>query len=313
MKPLLATTLVLGFVTVSSAQLVALRQDLPTAELRSVDPITGTSWPLITIGIGSFDFSSGSFMTDTATARAYLLSSDNRLWTFDLLTGAYRALTLTLPPEVTPILFDPGTAGLVGLAYNHASGLNEFRSINPVTGATTLLNTFPFVGAFVSNPSTDRGYLAGMFDQKLYTFDLHTGVTLSTNSLTTQIWSLYRGTSGLVGLNGKDFYSVDPSTGVATFITTLDYGSGLPYLFTTDPDAGLAYATSTDDRLYTFDLSTGAALGSPQQLAVHLDALQPMGLVPEPSVASLLCGAAFCWLVRRRRAKAVSLLRNPPR
>ncbi len=114
-------------------------------EFLSLDPATG-----VTTVLNTFDFSTGFWLGDlvpiAGLGTAYAFSEDNKLYTFDYASGAIlSAVPLDIAQNMAT--FMQGVGGkLVGINYNSISGDAEFRSIDPVTGATVLLNTVTLSG-----------------------------------------------------------------------------------------------------------------------------------------------------------------------
>ena len=113
--------------------------------------------------------------------------SGSQLYHLSLSTGA----VLNTPTLDTSIVaFGRTASGLAGIDFNSGSGQWEYRSINSISGVTTLLNTFTLPngftsGSFVTDPSTDSAYLIS--GSELYDLNLNTGAVLGTASLDAQI------------------------------------------------------------------------------------------------------------------------------
>lgn len=304
MKFLLSAALLLSTTSISMANLIGLAYNSSTAqnEIRSVDPQSGS-----TTLLNSFTFSSGSsraatFISDPLFGRAYVVSGDDKLYSFSLSSGALLAM-----PQIDTSFTAIDRAGngqLVGINFSGSQA--QFRSINPATGTTTLLNTFTFangfsLGTFVADPSVGTAY--ALSGNQLYEFSLTSGAILATPTLTASVLGIGVGVNGgLIGLsqngNPRNFLSIDPTTGTATVLAT----SNLPFLslggLKTDPSANEAYAL-TGSTLYDYNLSTGAVLST----ATLDTSLQGIAIVPEPSsLAFLLSGVLLvsCFLGRSR-------------
>ena len=186
MKYFLLFCTLVATVTVAHCQLLGIAYNSATArnEFRSIDPVTG-----VTTLLNSFTFSSGGFLSatftcDPATGKAYTISGGS-LYSFSLSSGAVLSVAAL---NASMQVLGPGLAGnLVGIAYNSATARNEFRSIDPVTGVTTLLNSFTFSsGGFLSatftcDPATGKAYTIS--GGSLYSFSLSSGAVLSVAAL----------------------------------------------------------------------------------------------------------------------------------
>ncbi|HUB68422.1 MAG TPA: hypothetical protein VL981_13130, partial [Candidatus Methylacidiphilales bacterium] len=158
-----------------------------------------------------------------------------------------------------------------------ANGYGTY-SVNPSTGAATLLSNFAnppgglYASSLISDPSLGVAYeTAG--NNSEYTFSLSTGAVLSTAPLALP----FTGSTGLVtnaggGLlfavgessSGWGDYSVNPSTGAATLLNTFVNPPGGFYVASliSNPLLGVAYELSGNNTEYTFSLSTGAILST---------------------------------------------------
>lgn len=173
----------------------------------------------------------------------------------------------------------PPSLSLVGIKYNNSSQHNELFGIDAVTASTTLLNTFDFdsgawyPSSLMSDIAAGNAYAVSSA-KTLYTFNLATGAVQQ--SVAIDLGEISLGVSGkLIGLkdvsNGTwEFRSVDPTTGTTTMLSTFSLPSGyVSDSFVTDPStgpagtAGTAYLVSGDHKLYTFNVTTGALLGTP--------------------------------------------------
>ena len=259
-------------------------------EARMIDPVTGSSSLL-----KSFVFSSGwnpeSLVVDVSANRFYAASGDNKLYTFDLSTGAILA-TPELDTHFQQIEIGKN-GGLLGVSYNDTTEKNEARRIDPVAGSSSLLKSFVFSsgtwlpGSLVVDVSANRFYAASG-DDKLYTFDLSTGEILATPKLDTHYFrSIKLGKSGdLVGIainstTGKaEARRIDPAVGSSSVLNSFNFIiKGFFATLVVDVSANRFYAASGDDKLYTFDLSTGAILATPE-LDTHFHNIK---LGPTPS------------------------------
>jgi hypothetical protein len=167
------------------SQLVGIDYNQSTShnEFRSINATAGT-----TAVLNSFDFSSGSwnpgtFLSDPSAGTAYAVSGDNNIYTFSISSGAILSAR-ALDASVSALGI--GLNGeLVGLSTSGSP--RQFLSINPVNGATTVLNTsnLPSVTDFDTNPAAGTAY--ALSDKTLYTFDLSSGAVLTTVTLDASI------------------------------------------------------------------------------------------------------------------------------
>lgn len=148
--------------------------------LASVNTVTGEAVILATT-----QFSSGgwvSFLTDSAANRAYIVSGDNTVYTYNLTTGELLFMVAADPTYSLQAL-QLGRGGLlVGVARNYVTSQNAVVTVAPATGAMIVLSTLNFSGdtwipsTLVSEPNSNSLY-AVSGDGALYTFDSTTGVT----------------------------------------------------------------------------------------------------------------------------------------
>jgi hypothetical protein len=167
---------------------------------------------------------------------------------------------------------------LVGIGAD--AGHNQFLSIDAESGAATVLNTFDFSSGgwrsttFTVDPAAGMAY-ALSDDALLYRFDLVTGAIIGVPTATADLQAVAPGNTGLVAIcynasiSQNQFLAVDPVSGTVSTLNSFNFSSGAwrPESLTVDSAAGIAYAVSSDDHLYRFDIATGAILGSPSPTA----------------------------------------------
>ncbi len=290
MKPLLAAVILLSAGVVAQAQLVGVDFDSGSGnwEYRSINAATGATTLLNNFSL-SFGLPDGGFVTDPSGNSSYVISGAGTVTHFNLGTGAVLG-TATLDSSI--FFYGPNTSGLVGVYLN--SGTCQYRSINPVSGVTTLLNTFPLANgindsSFVTDRSGGSAYL--MSGSQLYHLSLSSGAVLNTPTLDTSIVAYGLTGSGLAGINFNsgtgnwEYRTINPVSGVTTllnaFTLPVGYSTGS---FITDPSTDSAYLMSGNE-LFDFDLSTGAVVGT-STLDTSISAIG-IGEVPEPSTAFL--------------------------
>ena len=169
-------------------------------EFDSVDPVTGTTMMLSTFTLSS-GYYSDSFVTDLVSGTAgsqgtaYFLESPNILHRFNVTNGASLGMT-TLSGNIVGLA--PGPNGtLATVQYN--GGQWGVYSTDPVTGNSTLLNTFNpssgvAAGLCKSDLAANRLYqVAGT---TLYTFNLSTGSLVSSSNLAMTLQSITPGLTG---------------------------------------------------------------------------------------------------------------------
>jgi hypothetical protein len=298
--------------TLSLAQLIGISFNSSAAqnELRSIDPWTGSSSLLNAFSFGTNGWRADTLVSDPSSGIICAISADNRLFRFDSVTGAF----LGAPNTGSMIAaMDQGYAGLVGISYNASTSQNEFRTVDPASGTTTLLQSFTFgsggwrPSTFVSDPTAGVAYAVSS-DNRLYTFSLATGALLANPAMDSVVQALDLASSGLVGISynastgQQELRSIDGATGNSTLISAFTFSSGgWNAVFATD--TGVAFAVSSDNTIYAFDLASGNLLATP-----NLGILVQGIAVPEPRPVWLLLGTCLAWpiLFFRRRYRSKS-------
>jgi hypothetical protein len=180
--------------------------DAGGGRLIAVDPTTGTGTLVGSMGLGSIP----ALATDPVTGTMYAGSGDGNanLYTVNTATGqativggsglGFAAIgSLDFRPD--GVLF--AAVNIVGAG---GTGSDHLAVIDTVTGAATVIGPFGTCG---SDSCTIEGMEGIAFDSN--------GTLLGTVST--------RGSSGTPGL-----YSIDPSTGAATFVAPIEDGTGTP-------------------------------------------------------------------------------------
>ena len=289
MKALLSTIILLSAGLIARAQLVGLDFNSGSGnwEYRTVNAATGATTSLNTFPLSS-GLTDGAFVTDPSGGSAYIISGSG-LYHLNLGTGSVLG-TSSLDTSITSYGLSSG--GLAGVAFNSGTGNWEYRSINSVSGATTLLNTFTLGGglndsSFVTDPSGGSAYLISGI--QFYHLSLSTGTVLNTASLDTSIVAYGRTASGLAGIDFNsgtgnwEYRTINSATGVTTLLNTFTLPNGFTSgSFVTDPSADSAYLISGSE-LYDLNLGTGAVVGT-ASLDAPIDAIA-LDVVPEPSTA----------------------------
>ena len=291
MKILLSTVILLSAGLIARAQLVGLDFNSGSGnwEYRTVNAATGATTSLNTFPL-SAGLTDGAFVTDSSGGSAYIISGSG-LYHLSLGTGSVLG-TSSLDTSIT--LYGLSSSGLAGVAFNSGTGNWEYRSINSVSGVTTLLNTFTLANglndsSFVTDPSGGSAYLIS--GTQFYHLSLSTGAVLGTASLDTGIVAYGRTASGLAGIDFNsgtgnwEYRTINAASGATTLLNTFalpnGYGSGS---FVTDPSTDSAYLLSGSE-LYDLNLNTGAVV-STASLDTPLDTIG-LDVVPEPSTALL--------------------------
>jgi hypothetical protein len=251
------------------------------------------------------------------------------LYTIDLLTGAGTYIGDTGFSHVTGLDFDPTT----GVLYGHVNdggegGFGQLITINPFTGAGTLVGDTLIQSPDMSFNAAGQLYAWGerdaqsSFNDKLLTIDKTTGAaTLVGGTLETSHTGLAFDTAGTLYLKpGGSLYTLDPSTGAETFVTSLDLSLDNALAFDPDdnqaysilrgggagPEGGPALSGVNDTLLEQVDVGTGTvtSIGFIGAGGISALAFQPSLSVPEAStlvpvgLASVL-GIVHVW--RRRK------------
>lgn len=162
---------------------------------------------------------------------------------------------------------------LVGISYNPDTNENEFRTVNPESGVTSVLNTFQFASGgyygLFSDPARNVAY-APSGQNELYRFDLTTGQILGVTSIERDYPNIaVGGTTGLSAIyydsNSMEYSlnQLDPLTGAVNPLTVIPTAGGLGSLIS-NPLTDVGYTTNGPDSVLKFDLNTGANLGTIQ-------------------------------------------------
>ena len=153
MKALLSTLILLSAGVIARAQLVGLDFNSGSGdwEYRTVNAATGATTSLNTFPLSS-GLTDGAFVTDPSGGSAYIISGSG-LYHLNLGTGSVLG-TSSLDTSITSYGLSSG--GLAGVAFNSGTGNWEYRSINSVSGVTTLLNTFTLANGLNDSSFADR-------------------------------------------------------------------------------------------------------------------------------------------------------------
>lgn len=292
----------LGKITTAEAALLGLNYNISTSqnEIRRIDPSTGTSSV-----ISSFSFDSGwwfpsTFAVDNQSNSAFAVSTNNTLYRIDLITGSYAKSTLSQPIQILGIGTD---SSLISISKNNSTSKNELQRINPDTGVVSVISSFAFdsEGWYPSTFAVDRqnnSAFAISGNKTLYRFDLITG-DYATSSLNQSIQILGIGTdSSLISISKNNSTSknelqkIDPKTGTVSVISSFAFDSEgwYPSTFAVDAQSHSAFAVSSSNTLYQFDLTTGnyttSLLDQEMQVLRVTDTIISTP-VPEPNIILL--------------------------
>jgi hypothetical protein len=240
-------------------------------EIYSIDPITGTSTFLQSVVFDNSGWT-GHISVDLKSNRFYTLSAANRLYTFDLTSGAL-LVTVSLSPRFQAVeLRSDGS--MIGISYNAETAQNETYSIDPTTGASALLQSVVFdnsgwTGQISVDQKSTRFYTLSAAN-KLYTFDLTSGALLATISLSPRFQAVgLRGDGSLIGISynaataQNEIYSIDPVAGTSTFLQSVVFdNNGWTGYISVDQKSNRFYTLSAANKLYTFNLASGALLNT---------------------------------------------------
>lgn len=200
-------------------------------------------------------------------------------------------------------------AQLSGLVYNSGTGNWEYRALNPISGATTLLNAFAMpdgFDSFLTDPSGGSAYVQS--GSTLYGLNLASGAILNTPTLDTMIAGYGVGNGGLVGLDYNsgtgnwEYRDINPVTGGTTLLNSFTLPDGYESSsFLTDPSTSSAYLQS-GSTLYDLNLASGAILNT----SIPDQTMQAIGIdpVPEPSPLALAALGGLAFLLRLRKKSA---------
>ena len=161
---------------------------------------------------------------------------------------------------------------LVGISYNASIMQNEIHKINPDTGQKSVILSFEFdsvswiSGTFCVDSQNDLAYAVSSNDT-LYQFNLTTGdYTTTSLSLDNYMQAVAIGKdNSLVAINynnstmQNEIHKINPDTGQKSVILSFEFDSvsWISGTFCVDSQNDLAYAVSSNDTLYQFNLTTG--------------------------------------------------------
>lgn len=285
-----ACTLAVTFSAGEAQTLFGVARAPGASALRTIDPVTGGSSAVVTLGLDAVI--AASLCATASGSEVYAagrLAGASRLSVMDPAGGT--AVTRPLDRDFAN-LRARSDGKLVGLSSN--AGLWEFRRLDPATGASTLLGSAPalarIVPAAVAYDGADRLYQVGRSaadpaTPRLYVFHVLTGAVLHSVALTRDFHSLQVRLDGtLLGLgwNGaaEAVHTIDPSTGAAAAIQTFPaFGVLPPAASAVDRAAGRVYqvghaaSPASPARLYGRAAASGGPFASDVPLAESYAAL----------------------------------------
>ncbi len=284
MKTLLLSSLLLFNTThlLLSQNIIGTINNGLKSDLISINETTAVTTLIATLDSLPF-WSSNSHTVNQQSGKLIMWSSNfsetgNRLYTIDLQTGATN-ITDNIPEQLWGIEYANSSNTVIGLIDNGIK--SDLVSIDETTGVTTLIATLDSLPSYPSNTHAlhqESGKLllwTSNFSEtanRLYNIDILTGAVSITDNITEQLWGLeyHNSSNTLIGLidNGlkSDLVSIDETTGITTFIATLDslpsYASNT---HTLNQETGkllirTSNFTETTDRIYTIDIQTGAMI-----------------------------------------------------
>lgn len=234
------------------------------------------------------------------------------LYTINPATGASTLVGPIGFSGVNSIDFNPNTGVLYGIANESFLANSVLITINTQTGAGTLVA--PLLPDFQSpdmsfNSSGTLYTWSEPFNDDLNTVNLTTGATteVGPSGISTARLGLNINSVDVIYVENFDgsIYTVDPSTGLATFAigigSSISFDSVLAFdasdtLYTVDRDSGNSF-------LYTIDLALGSTtLIGPTGLATLSALAFSPTVIPEPETyAMLLAGLGMLGFAMRRR------------
>ena len=159
----------------------------------------------------------------------------------------------------------------VGVGYNSTTNKNEIVSINPSTGATSVLNSFTFDsgGYFGIVPGQQGNFYALSSALTLYDFNATTGQILSTTPISyPSLQTIVSLPSGLKGIgynastNKNEIVSINAKTGAISVLNSFSFDSaGYNGSLVPGQDNNF-YALSSAPTLYNFSALSGQILST---------------------------------------------------
>jgi hypothetical protein len=254
---------------VAESQIVGEVYTGATNEIVSLDPQTDDQ-NTIASNVYPGGYYSDSFVASPADGIVYAEGSNYDLYSYSLNNGAELNSPL-LPFAFEALALESSSNYLIGIDYNGTA--NDVRTINAVTGATSILasNVLPggvYADTFRSNPGLNVFYAEGA-NQKLYSFNMSTGVQIAAPTLSTTFQSLGLDyiPNTLIGFSysgaGEQLSSVNTLTGAITLLnpSVLPGGYHLDSLVS-DPESQVLYAIAGNGQLYEYSMSSGDEIAS---------------------------------------------------
>jgi len=203
----------------------------------------------------------------------------------EIICYAFMLLTISS----SPVLCDT----LLGIDYNSATGKNELRVIDSVSGSVNLISSFTFdsgywgPGSFGINPILNSVYVQSTAGT-LYKFENILGNTSSPVTLPLMIkFSVLkpRKDGMLIGIvfnaQSIDFYEVDPNTGTTTLKNSVVANKSGISVFTptVDFENGVIYFETADNTLYKFDSISNSVTTVPMDKGMQVLGVRKDGYI----------------------------------
>jgi hypothetical protein len=216
----------------------------------------------------------------------YASTTLSQFGTLNLQTGAFT--------EIGPDAFFQDLARLAGGPLYAIDNSQQLRIVNVANGSSAIVGPS---GNFIQGLAIRQdGTLFGLSHQNLYTIDKTTGAATLVGFMGkfNGLFDAKFDNAGNLFLatttgNGSSLYSVDAATGLATLIGPI--GFSVPSL---DVENGTLYGFTADDKIITFDTTSGAGTFVVQTNPLReVFGAAPATGVPEPATIVLLSAGAL--------------------
>jgi len=272
----------------------------------SIDPATGVATLITDTGVTGYASPAAAF--DSVGRRYFFVSNGGELFTVNVASGGVTHVT----GSMAELQYDPLTAKLYGHRFVPTSGSVGIYSIDPATGAATLITDTAVTGYVSPAAAFDpvgRRYFFVSNVGELFTVNVASGgVTHVTGSmaelqydpLTANLYGhRFVPTSGNVGI-----YSIDPATGTATLITDTGVTGYASPAAAFDPVGRRYFFVSNTGQLFTVNVANGTfshVTGALAEMQYALPSVESIPLFDDLTVLLLAITMLAAGLLRSSR------------